>query len=200
MLRQRAPRTKDPRKAISSSARKESPFSSPPRTSPKSGITTNMDVSEDARQPLLRAAKLSKLAKNSDTESLSERRSSPPSYTSTSPDVQEGTEMELQNMSRKSQWIMLAVASGACAAFNGVFAKLYVYVIPSHSMLPPDFGFGRSRQRALSRFPKVLTPRASPRIDISGHSRLVKRRAADFKRRLIITFRLSVASGSIPVV
>ncbi|PSS16611.1 hypothetical protein M430DRAFT_103673 [Amorphotheca resinae ATCC 22711] len=27
-------------------------------------------------------------------------------------------------MSRKSQWIVLAVASGACAAFNGVFAKL----------------------------------------------------------------------------
>jgi hypothetical protein len=32
--------------------------------------------------------------------------------------------MDLQNMSRKSQWIILAVASGACASFNGVFAKL----------------------------------------------------------------------------
>lgn len=28
--------------------------------------------------------------------------------------------------SRQSQWVVLAVASGACAAFNGVFAKLYV--------------------------------------------------------------------------
>lgn len=27
---------------------------------------------------------------------------------------------------RQNQWIVLAVASGACAAFNGVFAKLYV--------------------------------------------------------------------------
>ncbi|KIN00473.1 hypothetical protein OIDMADRAFT_19542 [Oidiodendron maius Zn] len=27
-------------------------------------------------------------------------------------------------MSRRSQWLILAVASGACAAFNGVFAKL----------------------------------------------------------------------------
>jgi hypothetical protein len=38
----------------------------------------------------------------------------------------EGGEMDLSNMSRKSQWIILAIASGACAAFNGVFAKLYV--------------------------------------------------------------------------
>lgn len=37
-----------------------------------------------------------------------------------------GDEMDYDNMSRKSQWIVLAVASGACAAFNGVFAKLYV--------------------------------------------------------------------------
>lgn len=32
--------------------------------------------------------------------------------------------MGLEKMSRRSQWIALAVASGACAAFNGVFAKL----------------------------------------------------------------------------
>jgi len=32
--------------------------------------------------------------------------------------------MDLQNMSRKTQWMILAAASGACAAFNGVFAKL----------------------------------------------------------------------------
>lgn len=35
-------------------------------------------------------------------------------------------DMDLSSMSRKSQWIILAIASGACAAFNGVFAKLYV--------------------------------------------------------------------------
>jgi hypothetical protein len=34
------------------------------------------------------------------------------------------SEMDLSSLSRKTQWITLAVASGACAAFNGVFAKL----------------------------------------------------------------------------
>ena len=37
---------------------------------------------------------------------------------------QESEEEMLSNASRKTQWIVLAVASGACAAFNGVFAKL----------------------------------------------------------------------------
>ncbi|TVY35043.1 Transmembrane protein, partial [Lachnellula subtilissima] len=32
--------------------------------------------------------------------------------------------MEFKDLSRKSQWIALAIMSGACAAFNGVFAKL----------------------------------------------------------------------------
>ncbi|PQE03816.1 Transmembrane 42 protein [Rutstroemia sp. NJR-2017a BBW] len=36
----------------------------------------------------------------------------------------EETDTAMENISRKSQWILLAVASGACAAFNGVFAKL----------------------------------------------------------------------------
>lgn len=27
---------------------------------------------------------------------------------------------------QQNRWIVLAIASGACAAFNGVFAKLYV--------------------------------------------------------------------------
>jgi FtsZ-interacting cell division protein ZipA len=37
---------------------------------------------------------------------------------------EEEEEQMMENISRKSQWILLAVASGACAAFNGVFAKL----------------------------------------------------------------------------
>jgi len=36
----------------------------------------------------------------------------------------EQDEMEFKDLSRKSQWIALAIMSGACAAFNGVFAKL----------------------------------------------------------------------------
>ncbi|TGO26940.1 hypothetical protein BPAE_0050g00290 [Botrytis paeoniae] len=39
-------------------------------------------------------------------------------------DEEEEQENTMENVSRKSQWILLAVASGACAAFNGVFAKL----------------------------------------------------------------------------
>lgn len=35
---------------------------------------------------------------------------------------------------QRNQWVALALASGACAAFNGVFAKLYVY--RSHRFLP----------------------------------------------------------------
>lgn len=31
---------------------------------------------------------------------------------------------EMEGLSRKSQWIVLALLSGVCAAFNGVFAKL----------------------------------------------------------------------------
>ena len=63
---------------------------------------------------------------------------SPPSYNTiegslSSPEspipAAEDGEMDLSNMSRKSQWIILAIASGACAAFNGVFAKLYVQEI-----------------------------------------------------------------------
>ena len=37
-------------------------------------------------------------------------------------------------MSRRSQWLILAVASGACAAFNGVFAKLYVVTSRLHTV------------------------------------------------------------------
>ncbi|TVY45994.1 hypothetical protein LOCC1_G003022 [Lachnellula occidentalis] len=36
----------------------------------------------------------------------------------------EQDDMEFKDLSRKSQWIALAIMSGACAAFNGVFAKL----------------------------------------------------------------------------
>lgn len=69
-----------------------------------------------------------------DNATLSQHPSShPPSYNTISQaigaaredaDADTGAAMDLQNMSRKSQWIILAVASGACAAFNGVFAKL----------------------------------------------------------------------------
>lgn len=67
--------------------------------------------------------------------SLSQRLGHPASTTpqhqpeSSSIDSEPKDDMDL---SRKSQWIALAVMSGACAAFNGVFAKLYVTLF-----LPP---------------------------------------------------------------
>lgn len=39
--------------------------------------------------------------------------------------------------SARTQWMFFAVASGACAAFNGVFAKLYVV---SSSMYEKEAG------------------------------------------------------------
>jgi hypothetical protein len=61
---------------------------------------------------------------------LSRRRSASPLLSSSRSSAQasqgEAPKMDLQNKSRRSQWIFLAVTSGACAAFNGVFAKLYV--------------------------------------------------------------------------
>lgn len=56
------------------------------------------------------------------TASLNER----PSNVTPAEEEEEDREPEMDQASRKSQWIGLAVASGACAAFNGVFAKLYV--------------------------------------------------------------------------
>jgi len=38
--------------------------------------------------------------------------------------VDETAEMDRSNISHKSQWVVLAITSGTCAAFNGVFAKL----------------------------------------------------------------------------
>lgn len=106
MLRQRGPGTRSQAK------------DSPPHSSA-------VETLEDPRRPLQGTAKAD------DAASLTRRHPSqpepqPPSYDSAPQDTgeEEDPEMDLQNMSRKSQWIILAVASGACAAFNGVFAKL----------------------------------------------------------------------------
>lgn len=53
---------------------------------------------------------------------------------SSSIDSEPKDDMEFKDLSRKSQWIALAVMSGACAAFNGVFAKLYVTPFFPHTI------------------------------------------------------------------
>jgi hypothetical protein len=81
----------------------------------------NREDADDPRVPLLGLQG----AKKDVAAALSELHSStsPPSL----PVAHEQGDAEgekMENLSRKSQWIVLALASGACAAFNGVFAKL----------------------------------------------------------------------------
>ncbi|RDW69487.1 hypothetical protein BP6252_08507 [Coleophoma cylindrospora] len=107
MLRQR------PAKNTSSSAN-TAPFSDSAAAAPNLGSTTTAMESDNPSRPLL--------ATVADDHSLSEPL---PSYSSTLLGNDEtAEEMDLSKASRKTQWILLAVASGACAAFNGVFAKL----------------------------------------------------------------------------
>ena len=79
---------------------------------------------DDPRRPLLGTVK------DDADPALPGRHAQPPSYNSC-PDTEIEQEIEeaegnseMNNLSAKSQWVVLAVASGACAAFNGVFAKL----------------------------------------------------------------------------
>ncbi|MCJ1386682.1 hypothetical protein MMC17_009808 [Xylographa soralifera] len=53
-------------------------------------------------------------------DSLLSNTASPPSYASLDPDPRSGFSI----MNTKNSWMVFAVASGTCAAFNGVFAKL----------------------------------------------------------------------------
>jgi hypothetical protein len=68
----------------------------------------------DEQQPLLSSQA------NDSTSSHTQHHHNLPSPTTTSGNPTP----EMENLSKKSQWIVLAIASGACAAFNGVFAKL----------------------------------------------------------------------------
>ncbi|OLN87970.1 Transmembrane protein 42 [Colletotrichum chlorophyti] len=49
---------------------------------------------------------------------------SQPSTDAAEDDVDNDGQREVMGWARRNQWIVLAIASGACAAFNGVFAKL----------------------------------------------------------------------------
>jgi hypothetical protein len=91
---------------------------------PEKGHTSAMNQgADDPRVPLLGP----QAAKKDADAALSQRHSSssspPPSLLVAHEQENSGAE-NMENLSRKSQWIVLALASGACAAFNGVFAKL----------------------------------------------------------------------------
>lgn len=49
-------------------------------------------------------------------------------------------EVDGMSWAERNHWIVLAVASGACAAFNGVFAKLYV--VPKEESCSRSFVYG----------------------------------------------------------
>jgi hypothetical protein len=49
-----------------------------------------------------------------------------------------------RSRTRRTQWIVLALASGACAAFNGVFAKLSVPLSERAGQEAVGSQFGRS--------------------------------------------------------
>jgi hypothetical protein len=102
------------------------PDPNPPKS--KTGTMTGMEgTNDDPRQPLLGSTTAS-TKEEPEQQALSERHAtSSTSQTASNVDEAEADPKdEMENLSKKSQWIVLAVASGGCAAFNGVFAKLYV--------------------------------------------------------------------------
>ncbi|MCJ1414039.1 hypothetical protein MMC32_000364 [Xylographa parallela] len=87
-------------------------------------VTTNATHSPPSEASLHDAvAKSKRMAASTDAatgDSLLSNSASPPFYASVDSDARSG----FSNMNWKSSWMVFAVASGTCAAFNGVFAKL----------------------------------------------------------------------------
>ncbi|MCJ1245411.1 hypothetical protein MMC30_002615 [Trapelia coarctata] len=55
---------------------------------------------------------------------LPEEREAPPLYSSIRSDATTASEAAKMKLDKRNAWMVFAVASGTCAAFNGVFAKL----------------------------------------------------------------------------
>jgi hypothetical protein len=116
MLRQRGPKTMA---GSTPGATQPTRYSKTGGPLPKRGHAAAIDALDDPRQPLLGPR---------DGATLSQRPLSTSSQDQSSQEerTEDDERKEMENLSGKSQWIVLALASGACAAFNGVFAKLYV--------------------------------------------------------------------------
>lgn len=69
----------------------------------------------------------SSVAKMRPSESQSEEREPLLQRDSDGDEEEPTTTSSTMRYIRQNRWMVLAVASGACAAFNGVFAKLYVW-------------------------------------------------------------------------
>ena len=106
----------------------------PPLHRSSRGQSTAMDGQDDPRD-LDRNQESTCAIVREDDESLSQRQR-PSSSSSHSRLLGVSGEQEMENLSKKSQWIVLALASGGCAAFNGVFAKLYVVLPFLYFLLP----------------------------------------------------------------
>ncbi|KAF8858284.1 hypothetical protein BDZ45DRAFT_400380 [Acephala macrosclerotiorum] len=122
MLRQRPPKTQN----LSSRNTASTSSNLPDPKGPKSAATTAMEAdANDPRQPLLSSTTAPTKEVEVEQRSLSGRQADALStHAASISDEQEDGEDKMENLSRKSQWIVLAIASGGCAAFNGVFAKL----------------------------------------------------------------------------
>ncbi|KAH8678968.1 hypothetical protein BGZ60DRAFT_525701 [Tricladium varicosporioides] len=94
-----------------------------PRNSKGKATSTSSSMQIEDIAPQLGDAKASLSQRQ---RKLRSSHASPPTDTSSSirKKSEEEKEMEFKDLSRKSQWIALAAMSGACASFNGVFAKL----------------------------------------------------------------------------
>lgn len=99
---------------------------SPPKS--KTGAMTSMGGidDDDPRQPLLSSTTVPAKEARKERQALSERHATSPTSQEASTLDEPDSKAKMENLSKKSQWIILALASGGCAAFNGVFAKLYV--------------------------------------------------------------------------
>ncbi|KAL2066504.1 hypothetical protein VTL71DRAFT_2575 [Oculimacula yallundae] len=84
---------------------------SDPSTTDKATMATSSSSEATTLTPLLHA--------KTAPEALSGRHANPEQQ-----DIVQEDLAGMETLSRKSQWIVLALASGGCAAFNGVFAKL----------------------------------------------------------------------------
>jgi hypothetical protein len=75
---------------------------------------------------------------------------------------------------QRNHWIVLAVASGACAAFNGVFAKLYV--VPKRRLAPRRLVLGWAGWLADYRIvQRAIQPLALHRVSLDSSISILSR-------------------------
>lgn len=116
MIRQRRPAPAQSPSSAAAATAEEPTLSTPAPRTAKERPAAKMDFSGESRRV-------------PSSPPADERRSLLPNT------IDEGEDESFEDhdkmgWARQNKWIVLAIASGACAAFNGVFAKLYVGLVP----------------------------------------------------------------------